>query len=146
MAPTVLSDLSSLQFLSLHSIDMSGSVDDTGIDGLAALEYLNFEECHLYGTLPTSIGQLAALTLLGLALNAISGTIPSEIGLLQSLESFFAYTNQLSGTHPLQLFGLQNVTDFLVDSNLIKSKLPSYIGQWTSVRNLDLGKNSFTGP
>jgi hypothetical protein len=112
--PTELGDMSSLQTLTLHWVNVSGPLP-TELGQLDNLTYLELSWTLLTGALPNEWSSLTNLKTLALYHSEeISGTIPSDYGLLTSLETINIISTNLSGTVGPEICAL-DFTDFVAD-------------------------------
>jgi len=107
----------------------------------------------LVGSIPTEIGELGLARHVHFNSNLLDSTLPSEIGRLTSLFGLFLDVNNLSGTIPTE-FGLLNLTltphetSFVwlqLNDNLLEGRIPSEIGQVSSLPALWLQGNQLSG-
>jgi hypothetical protein len=106
----------------------------------------NQSECEWYskagsGGACNSNNEMVNLELDG---NNLDGTIPPELGLLSELERLTLRggpEKNLSGTVPSELGFLTNLQVFFVRENGLGGLVPSQIGRWARLEQLDLSRN-----
>ncbi|KAH0652449.1 hypothetical protein KY289_030127 [Solanum tuberosum] len=143
---------------------------------LPNIEVIHLGNLNLYGTIPHSLSNCSKLTSLDLSLNRLTGMIPNSLGSLTHLQSLSLAINNLMGDSTLSfLTSLSNCRDLkilflslnplygvlpesignLSSTSLlrfraidckIKGEIPKGIGNLSSLLELDLSRNGFTGP
>ncbi|KAH0650015.1 hypothetical protein KY284_029927 [Solanum tuberosum] len=143
---------------------------------LPNIEVIHLSNLNLYGTIPHSLSNCSKLTSLDLSLNRLTGMIPNSLGSLTHLQSLSLAINNLMADSRLSfLTSLSNCRDlkiiFLSSNPLygvlpesignlsstsllrfraidckIKGEIPKGIGNLSSLLELDLSRNGFTGP
>merc|ERR1712238_431249 len=121
------------------------------------------------GTIPTDVGKLLKLERFWVADNDLTGTIPSELANVKGLKDLIVYENSFSGSFPPGLFLLEDLTiikasnntlmegplpknidskklvKLEIDNSGLTGKLPTNLGDLTSLQVLFLENNSLTG-
>ena len=82
--PTVLGQLTNLEFLKLDTCDFTG-VLPRQLGNLKKLTFLDVSANSLKGALPTELGKMTSIVTLGLANNDFTGTVPTEFGNFKNL-------------------------------------------------------------
>ena len=90
-----MSALTSLQYLSLSSNSLVGTIPST-MSVLTSLQYLYLYSNSLVGTIPSTMSALTSLQYLYLSRNLLSGSIPSTMSALTSLGSLYLNNNYLT--------------------------------------------------
>ena len=84
---------------------------------LPNIQYTNTNTC-LIGTIPTGFGAtMTALSYLSLHKNHLFGTVPSALGNISYLVTFSANLNNLTGTLPDSLWDLTDLAEIRLDVN-----------------------------
>ena len=96
---------------------------------LTNLEWLSLGTNQLTGAIPPELGQLTNLSGLDLALNQLTGEIPSELVQFTKLSELNLLANQLTGEIPPELGQLTNLTFLELSSNQLTGAIPSELGQ-----------------
>ncbi|XP_060184580.1 cuscuta receptor 1-like [Lycium barbarum] len=117
-----LKSFSSLKGLSYEDSDLTASAITYELRNLSTLEYLYLGGSSLNENFLSSIGQMTSLKVLNMAFGGGYGTLPNQ-GWCE----------------------LKNLQEVSFESNNFEGKLPSCIGNLTSLRWLDLAENRFTG-
>ena len=144
--PAELFWLTSLRSMSLFGNTLTSTISSR-VGRLKELEALAFSWSGVTGTIPSEVGQLARLNFAAIEGNWLTGSIPSELGLLTNLVNFFADSNSLTGTVSADIFaGFGKMTNLFMDFNFLTGTLPITIGYATTMDELMLGWNNFTGP
>ena len=107
--------------------------------------YLELEDNHLDGTLPSAIRNLTKLKVLFVFSNDLRGALPSELGELADLEWIFATRNQFTGNIPASFAGLKKLAALQLDENQLSGALPAHLSGMTALKELGLSSNQFTG-
>jgi len=121
------------------------------------------------GTIPTDVGKLLKLESFWVADNDLTGTIPSELANVKGLKTLIVYENSFTGSFPPGLFLLEDLTiikasnntlmkgplpknidskklvKLEIDNSGLTGKLPTNLGDLTSMQVLFLENNSLTG-
>lgn len=138
----------------LHNIDISGEIP-AGIGELENLERLDLRYNQLSGEIPPEIGNLTNLLYLQLDHNQLTGEIPPEIGNLINLQTLMLNENSLSGQLPESMANLVNLSGgagwmsyspgLSLSNNNFSGEIPSWIGDFENLSELDLSGNQFSG-
>jgi Leucine-rich repeat (LRR) protein len=113
--PTVLGQLSSLEFLKLDTCDFTG-VLPRQLGNLKNLTFLDVSSNSLEGNIPTELGKMTKIKTLGLANNDFSGTVPTEFGMFADLEKLYLQNTDLSGKMPPQVCQLRKGNDTKIEA------------------------------
>jgi hypothetical protein len=108
--PTVLGQLSKLEFLKLDTCDFTGMLPRQ-LGNLKELTFLDVSSNNLKGEIPTELGKLTNMVTLGLANNDFTGTVPSEFGNFVNLETMKLQNTDLEGAMPQQICNLRKEND-----------------------------------
>jgi len=106
---------------------------------------VDFSDCDLFGSIPSSFGTLSQLEELNLANNFLSGSIPYQIGNLSNLEVLDLQDNSLSGSLPYEIGNLYYLTTLQLEHNNISGSIPYELGNLSNLVTLDLSHNSLSG-
>lgn len=171
--PDEICNLPNLSAITIQFHELTGSIPDS-IGKLANLTYLNLysnpnNAAKLTGAIPSSLGQCTGLYSLLLSFNDFSGNLPATLvncsilqniyieNALQTSQTLPGFLNNIPSLRRIRLSNNNftgalpnlsnlNLLEFHILNNDFNGPLPSYIGNWTNVRQLLLGNNSFTGP
>ncbi|KAK2979884.1 hypothetical protein RJ640_023955 [Escallonia rubra] len=125
--PNEISNLSSLNTLSLVGNDLSGSIPNT-IKGLQKLQGIGVQDNKLQGSIPIDLCQLPNLSGLDLSYNQLSGPVPACLSNISSLRNICLSFNKLTAGIPAGLGNLQDLLIFDASFNSVHGSLPSEIG------------------
>ncbi|KAL1225656.1 putative LRR receptor-like serine/threonine-protein kinase [Cardamine amara subsp. amara] len=139
---TLLTNLSSLNTLSLTSLGISGSFSPNIITKLSpSLESLNLSSNFISGNIPKEISSLKKLKSLVLKDNLFNGTVADLRGLL-NLQELDLGSNNLGPEVPSLPSNLIIVS---LKNNSFQSKITEQIKKLNKLQSLDLSTNEFTG-
>ena len=137
-----------------YSKDISGEIP-AGIGEFENLERLDLRYNQLSGEIPPEIGNLTNLLYLQLDHNQLTGEIPPEIGNLINLQILMLNENSLSGQLPESMANLVSLSmgggwmiydpGLSLSNNNFSGEIPSWIGDFENLRELDLSGNQFSG-
>ncbi|KAL0012786.1 hypothetical protein SO802_007894 [Lithocarpus litseifolius] len=144
-----LSGLSSLKYLGLSGVDLSGVGANWlhAVNTLPSLVELHLDHCKLK-TLPTSLPlvNLTSLFVLDLSYNRFSSFIPQWLVNLTSLIKLDLRFNYFQDTIPFDFVNLRNLRVLYLSGNPdITGQLPSFLGNLCKLKTLDLSLNNFCG-
>ena len=88
---------------------LNGTLPESWMTGIPALQMLSVSENPITGTLPTHIGLLSDLLSLGLS-TLMNGTLPSELGLLSSLITVELQSSSFTGSLNDTICNLPNMS------------------------------------
>ncbi|XP_024157226.1 probable LRR receptor-like serine/threonine-protein kinase At1g07650 isoform X5 [Rosa chinensis] len=143
------------------------------LGNLSYLERFTVGSNSITGTLPESFASLQSLTTFSVAGNYLSGPLPDFIANWTEIEELYLNGNNFHGRIPAGIFNISYlqilaISDVAADSNFqfppsthvttsfihrililrncsITGQIPSYIGNMSSLSNLDLSFNNLTG-
>lgn len=151
--PLGFGELTNLQSLNLGNNDnLTASCSQLLGGSWKKIEVLDFELNKLHGSLPASLGNMTFLTRLNLFHNGIKGGIPGSIGRLCNLQYIDLSANNLTGSIPEGIENcpskgpLPSLQQFIASDNQLVGNLPDWLGQLTSLVELNLQWNSLQGP
>ncbi|XP_010514050.1 PREDICTED: probable LRR receptor-like serine/threonine-protein kinase At2g02780 [Camelina sativa] len=140
---TLLTQLSSLNTLSLTSLGISGSLSPKIITKLSpSLESLNLSSNFISGKIPAEIASLKKLRSLVLTDNMFWGFVSDDLRGLSNLQELELGGNKLGPTVPSLPSKLISVS---LKNNSFRSKIPEQIKKMNKLQSLDLSSNQFTG-
>ncbi|KAK2969202.1 hypothetical protein RJ640_024533 [Escallonia rubra] len=167
-----LSSLTGLRFLNLQSCDISGPIP-SGLENMTSLTHVDLSNNNLSSSIPHWLYQFRGLNSLDLADNNLRGSISDDIGNMTSIISIDMSFNELEGRIPrsiqklcsleaislaynrlgdtsdvLQTFfgcSIDSLRDLDLGSNSISGPLPKSLGRLSSLKSLDLADNQFNG-
>ena len=114
----------SLRYVNVAYSTFGGIPLPNSMSRFTNLEHIRFQEAHLNGTIPTTLGLLTKLTLLDLWVNDLTGPVPSELGLLTKLSYLDIGTNDLEGSLPTELWSLTKLDKLFMDTNMLTGTVP----------------------
>jgi Leucine-rich repeat (LRR) protein len=158
--PDTLTNLTSLQALSLYSSELHGEFP-VGVFHLPKLKYLDLRYNHnlngklpefqssslaqlelddtgFYGTLPLSIGKLSSLKKLSISGCHFYGNIPSSLGNLTQLVYISLEYNKFRGDPSASLENRTKISELYVGYNEFTIETISWIGKFSSLIGLDI--------
>lgn len=106
---------------------------------------LSLGDNHIYGGIPSAVGNLISLDNLILQRNQLTGTIPSTIGNLQRLQLLSLVSNKLSGKIPESLGNLSLMNKLYLGDNMLDGTIPPSLGNCQGLLSLELSRNKLTG-
>ncbi|KAL9373363.1 hypothetical protein Peur_032983 [Populus x canadensis] len=169
--PSSLVNLSSLQYLALASNELTGQLPPE-LERLRSLSYLNLNSNKLSGELPGNYASFTSeLERFTVAGNRLTGQIPRFIANWTRLYYLSLSGNDFEGKLPLELLFNMSKLKYLFVSDVrsstsfpfpkyanmteirrlvirncsISGEIPPDIGDWSSLKYLDLSFNSLTG-
>ncbi|CAL4930989.1 unnamed protein product [Urochloa decumbens] len=125
---------------------ITGILPDELFDA-TSLEYLSLSTNGLEGTLDAAhIVKLKNLVSLDLSMNGLSGKIPDSIGQLKKLEELHLEHNNMSGEVPTSLSRCTSLTTISLRRNNFQGELTNInFSTISNLKTLDLYGNNFTG-
>ncbi|WCJ28452.1 Leucine-rich repeat transmembrane protein kinase [Euphorbia peplus] len=166
--PKEIGNLKDLTLLSLGVNNFSGTLPPE-IGNLVKLEQLYINSCGLEGEIPSTFATLRNMRILWAFDNPFTGKIPDFIGNWTGLDTLRLQGNSFEGPIPSTFSNLvsminlrigdlhnassslefikdmKNLTDLTVRNALISDVIPSNIGEYLSLKTLDLSFNNLTG-
>nr|XP_025649878.1 receptor-like protein 6 isoform X2 [Arachis hypogaea] len=163
--PHTLTNLTSLQMLSLFSCDLHGEfpVGIFHLPNLAVLNlgqnqnlrgrlpnffsssFVNIRDTSFYGTLPTSIENLTSLNWFSISSCSFYGAIPSSLGNLTQLALLDLSNNGFEGEIPHSLFRLENLEYLSLSYNFLEGQLAlDMFLKLTRLNDLELSHNKLS--
>ena len=104
---------------------------------------------NLSGSLPPELGLLSSalqtMTLSGGPDSALRGTLPTELGYLTLLEVFVVQNNDLSGIVPSEVGNWKKLKEIDLSQNGFRGDLPTQIGSLSDLKVFDVSNNKFSG-
>ncbi|KAH7564954.1 hypothetical protein JRO89_XS09G0090100 [Xanthoceras sorbifolium] len=116
------------------------------LSNLTGLRFLVLSNNQLYGTIPAEFSNLQYLHFLQLDGNNLQGGIPESFALFSKLTLLFLFGNILTGTLPPSFFSnCTSLANIDISNNFFTGKIPREIGDSRGLWNLNLYNNQFTG-
>ncbi|XP_040373810.1 probable LRR receptor-like serine/threonine-protein kinase At1g53430 isoform X3 [Rosa chinensis] len=142
--PESLGNLSFISFINLRNNFLDGYIP-ASLGALTYLRELHLDRNRISGTLPQTLGNLTLLEIIDVGSNSITGTLPKSLANLKSLfalaisdvDSHFQFPPSTHVAKSFRLLILRNCS--------ITGQIPSYIGDMSSLENIDLSFNRLTG-
>ncbi|XP_061970000.1 probable LRR receptor-like serine/threonine-protein kinase At1g53420 isoform X2 [Populus nigra] len=167
--PKELGNLSHLLYMYLEFNELTGQLPPE-LGRLGSLGYLGLSSNNLSGELPGNYANFTGLQSLRVAGNRLTGQVPSFIANWTELNRLSLFGNDFEGEFPLEsIFNLQylrylfvsdvkssgspfpknasmkRIRYLMIRNCLISGEIPLYIGDWSSLKYLDLSFNNLTG-
>ncbi|GAA0168924.1 hypothetical protein LIER_23517 [Lithospermum erythrorhizon] len=142
--PKEVSNMTRLRYLNLANNMFIGELPVE----LASLELedLTIFSCNLSGPIPPAIFNMSSLVTLILANNNFSGYLPLDLGNgLPNLRRFFLSMNSLRGRIPSSIGNASSLEHLGMSINFLHGPVPLSLGNLKSLRSLELGLNNLTG-
>ncbi|KAJ7012934.1 LRR receptor-like serine/threonine-protein kinase FLS2 [Populus alba x Populus x berolinensis] len=142
---------SSVNFTSLSVIDLSlnhfDSIFPDWLVNISSLSYVDLSICGLYGRIPLGFSELPNLQFLSLAMNGNLSASCSQLfqGSWKKIEVLSLATNKLHGKLPSSIGNMSSLTNFDLFSNSVEGGIPSSIGKLCNLKFFDLSGNNLTG-
>jgi Leucine-rich repeat (LRR) protein len=108
------------------------------------LNYANFSNNLLTGSINNTVEGLGSLISLALSHNYFSQTLPASLGNFLALDYLFLDNNQFTGTLPDSLNNLKNLKAVFVQNNRFHGQIPALVG-WKFLEIVDVSNNQFSG-
>lgn len=143
---TRLGQLQGLQRLDLGSNSFSDVIPWPSLSNCSSLYQLYLSGNHLHGPgFPSDVGKLQALRELDLQGNLLEGALPDVLQDM-SLTALDLSWNRLNGSLPSSLAHVLGDTQkLLMSHNDFSGSLPSWLGRFMMMEEMDLSYNHFTG-
>ncbi|XVF78746.1 hypothetical protein PTKIN_Ptkin14bG0160500 [Pterospermum kingtungense] len=129
--------------LTLRDMNLTGKIPPH-LGNLSFLLHLNLSSNNFYGHLPEELGQLRRMRSINLRFNLLNGDIPQTLVNMSNPEILVLGSNQLSGTVP-QILDMPNLDILVLSENKLSGQIPSSIFKVSSLKELYLDSNSFSG-
>jgi hypothetical protein len=149
---TIPTTIGSLSLLEYFQLDGNGN-DGTGISGRIPSElgkcqnlyYLSLDNNTLAESIPTELGSLSSLQTVSMWNNNLTGNIPAELGNTPLRYVYFG-SNNLTGEIGSVIDSLPHSLEFFsVRRNQLQGTIPTSIGSFLSLENIDFGRNDMGG-
>ncbi|XP_060198252.1 leucine-rich repeat receptor-like tyrosine-protein kinase PXC3 [Lycium barbarum] len=131
--------------LRLGQNSLSGSFPSVSFGSLQSLTYLELDNNHLSGPIPSKLGKCQKLALLNLAQNNLSGPIPVELGDISNLQVLSLQFNSLVGEIPSNISQLNRLQRLNISGNSLTGSIPSSLSSLINLTNLNLQGNKLSG-
>uniref|UniRef100_A0A2N9FT33 Uncharacterized protein n=1 Tax=Fagus sylvatica TaxID=28930 RepID=A0A2N9FT33_FAGSY len=168
-----ISQLSSIQYLGLSSIDLHKEVHwlqimskfpslsdlhlsycqldnlnpSLGFINFTSLRVLDLSENHFNHEIPNWFSNLSTTLLqLDLMSSSLKGEIPESLGKLKHLEFLDLSSNSLNGPIPQSLGNLSEIQTLFLAQNQLNGTIPQSLGLLTNLEQLDISNNFLIGP
>ncbi|KAL6329491.1 hypothetical protein AAG906_021499 [Vitis piasezkii] len=155
--PKELGQLTDLRSLAFGTNNFCGSLPSE-IGNLVKLEQLYFDSSGVSGEIPSTFANLQSLITVWASDNELTGNIPDFIGNWSKLTVLRLQGNSFEGPIPSSFSNLTSLTDFSSSlefikdmkslstlNNNISDSIPSNIGEYGSLTQLDLSFNNLSG-
>ncbi|KAK8593825.1 hypothetical protein V6N13_042608 [Hibiscus sabdariffa] len=143
----IMNRLSFLNELHLSECQLSGSISSLYSVNLTSLSVLDLSSNTFGSGFPDWLVNISSLTFIDLNSNHLSGRIPLDVGELPNLQylNLAGNSNLSASCYQLLRRSWKNIEVLNLASNKVHGKLPSSIGNMTSLANLDLSTNEVEG-
>lgn len=142
--PSSISELESLELVLIAYNLLTGSIPT--FEKSSALTTVLLTDLRLTGSIPQSIGNLPRIQLFAAGNNQLTGKVPSFAGNTGTLSELWLYGNLLTGIGDFfQMAPPNALTLVQCHQNRFTDFFPSRIGEFTSLRVLDLSDNQLKG-
>jgi Leucine-rich repeat (LRR) protein len=96
----------------------------------------------LSGTIPPSIFNLSSLINFGVPVNQLHGSLPPDLGItLPNLEVLLLHTNLFRGVIPVTLSNASSLSNIQISSNFFTGLVPTLVGSLPNLRFLSIYYN-----
>ena len=143
--PPEIGLLTNLTHLDLHGNNITGTIPDE-IASLSNLRFLNLSSNNLSGEIHLSFVGSETLTHLDLSNNQLSGGIPREFARHSQLKVLDLSHNQLSFEIPYEIERLRQLQELRLGHNLLTDEIPPGMGKMLMLETIELHQNRLTGP
>ncbi|KAK9265822.1 hypothetical protein L1049_001789 [Liquidambar formosana] len=131
--------------VSLDDLGLSGKIG-RGLEKLQSLKVLSLSQNNFTGNISPELTLTASLERLNLSHNSLSGRIPISLANMSSVRFLDLSENSFSGPVPDNLFENCSSLRYLsLAGNSLEGPIPSTLPRCTSLSNLNLSHNHFSG-
>ncbi|KAL3526518.1 hypothetical protein ACH5RR_011174 [Cinchona calisaya] len=142
---STMTNCSSMVILDMKQAQLKGVLPNNIGNLSQSLSVLSLGGNHIYGGIPSAVGNLISLQKLVLQQNQLTGTIPSTIGNLHKLQELSLALNKLSGKIPEAVGNLSSMNELYLGGNMFEGPMPSSLGNCQQLSLLELSQNSLSG-
>ncbi|PON84847.1 LRR domain containing protein [Trema orientale] len=143
--PEFFGSLHNLQYLNLSNAGF-GSPIPSSLGNLSSLRYLDLRSNNFYSKVPHWLVNVSSLRTIDISFSGLHGRIPHSLADIPNLEILRLSANDLSASSSQLLRGKWGKIQILeLGMNRIQGKLPTSIGNMTSLTYLDLSDNDIEG-
>ncbi|KAJ4829099.1 hypothetical protein Tsubulata_042156 [Turnera subulata] len=146
-----IQSLNPVNLTSLEVLDLSFNTFNSMFPGwlvnMSSLAFVNLDSCGLYGRIPLGLSELPNLQHLSLAMNRNLSASCYQLfqGSWRKIQVVDLATNKLHGKLPSSIGNMSSLTKFDLSGNSIRGGIPSSIGKLCNLQNFDLSGNNLTG-
>ncbi|KAK3422979.1 hypothetical protein EUGRSUZ_G03336 [Eucalyptus grandis] len=148
-----ISGLGSLKYLGLDGVDLSmvSSMWISVLNGFPSLSGLHLSCCGLSGSISSpGLVNFTSLAILDLSFNSFDSEFPRWLvnlfqGSWKRIEVMDLSDNKIHGRLPTSIGNMTTLSNFDLSDNLVRGGIPSSIGSLYSLVNFDLSNNNLTG-
>ncbi|PON74283.1 LRR domain containing protein [Parasponia andersonii] len=143
--PKFFGSLHNLQYLNLSNAGFCGPIPSS-LGNLSSLRYLDLRSNNFYSKVPHWLVNVSSLRTIDISFSGLHGRIPHSLADIPNLEILRLSANDLSASSSQLLRGRWEKIQILeLGMNRIQGKLPTSIGNMTSLTYLDLSDNDIEG-
>ncbi|XP_020202796.1 receptor-like protein kinase [Cajanus cajan] len=165
--PLSLWKISSLENVNVHYNNLSGELP-LELTELKQLKNITLYNNQFTGVIPQNLGINTSLVLFDVSYNHFTGTIPPNLCFGQQLDRLLLVSNQFQGGIPIDIGKCTTLTRLRLDvnnlagtlpdfestsslsymnisENKISGPIPSSLGKFTNLTDVDLSNNKFSG-
>ncbi|XP_010269665.1 PREDICTED: probable LRR receptor-like serine/threonine-protein kinase At3g47570 [Nelumbo nucifera] len=140
-----LTNCTRLEMINLGQNLLRGSLPNSLANLSTQIKHLIFQENHIYGSIPSGIGNLINTVYLDMEWNDITGNIPVEIGKLHRLQDLYLNHNRISGQIPSSIGNLTLLNGLDLMGNNLDGPIPLPLGNCQQLLGLSLSHNNLNG-
>ncbi|KAG7959954.1 hypothetical protein I3843_10G095500 [Carya illinoinensis] len=142
--PSILVNMSSLQYIDLSFNLLVGTVPLYIFDHLPNLQFISLSRNQLHGQLPSTLYKCKQLQFLSLSVNNFTGRISPKIGNLSRLTTLDLSNNNFEGSIPSEIGNIQNLEFITISINGFVGPIPFGIFNISRIQTISMGFNKFS--
>ncbi|CAJ2677994.1 polygalacturonase inhibiting protein [Trifolium pratense] len=143
--PPSITNLPSLEILSLTRIPNLVGPIPLSIANLTTLQYVTIKQTNISGEIPYTLSQIKTLVTIGFTYNKLTGPLLASLSTIPSLAGIAFDGNQLTGAIPESYGSFPSFfTGLLLSRNRLTGRVPVSLGK-LNLADLDLSRNMLEG-